>query len=294
MRGVLIQPYRPGHFSFCIAGLEQKEKRPDKRKKEGFSSGMIGLLGKKLGMTHVYDEYGRRVTVTAVQAGPCTVVRLREPRRDGYEAVQVGFEAVAETRVNRPRLGQFKQAGTSPFRYVREFRLTSADRPPTAASGSGSAEGQEGGWSVGQQLTVELFQDNELVDVTGVSIGKGFQGGMRRWNWSGGPRTHGSTSHRAPGSIGSTTTPGRVLRGHHLPGHMGHDRVTVQSVRIVRRDPANHLLLIEGAIPGAANALVEIRRSVKRPGVIRKPQAIQTVAEEEDDAAAKKAKAKKQ
>ena len=236
---------------------------------------MIGLLGKKLGMTHVYDDYGRRRAVTAVQAGPCTIVGLREHARDKYRAIQVGFGPIQEPKLTKPILGQFKKAGVSAFRYVREFRLS------------------DGEWKIGQQLTVELFQENELVDVTGTSIGKGFQGGVRRWNWKGGSQTHGSTSHRAPGSIGSTTTPGRVWRGHHLPGHMGADRVTVQNVRVARVDATHHLLLLEGAVPGAERELVMIRKSVKHPGMIKKPQAIQTVVEEEDEKLNRNAKAAK-
>ena len=233
----------------------------------------IGLLGKKLGMTHVYDEFGHRRAVTAVQAGPCTVLRLREHQRDGYQAVQVGFESVDEQRLSKPRRGAFIKAGTGAFRYVREFRLDTAE------------------FKAGQQLTVDLFQQYELVDVAGISIGKGFQGGVKRWNWKGGPQTHGSMSHRRPGSIGSTTTPGRVWRGHHLPGHMGQDRVTVQNLRILQLDAANHLLLIEGAVPGAENGLVVVTKSTKRPGVIKKPQAIQAVVEEEEEKGKKPAKA---
>ena len=235
----------------------------------------IGLIGKKLGMTHVYDDYGRRMAVTAVQAGPCTVLRVRDPKRDQYHALQVGFEPIKESKLTKPEVGQFKKVGSPPFRYVREFRL-----PPFAASGSGTATSE---WAVGQQLTVELFQEYELVDVTGISIGKGFQGGMKRWHWQGGPQTHGSMSHRAPGSIGSTTTPGRVWRGHHLPGHMGADRVTIQDVRIVRIDPANHLLLIAGAVPGAEQGLVMVKKSMKHPGVIKKPQTLQVVIEEDEN-----------
>jgi len=242
----------------------------------------IGLLGKKLGMTHVYDEFGHRWAVTAVQAGPCTVLRLREPKRDGYKAVQVGFEPIDEKRLSKPRLGAFKKAGTEAFRYVREFRL------PMAKNGGSVSEPE---WKAGQQLTVDLFQEYELVDVAGISIGKGFQGGVRRWNWKGGPQTHGSMSHRAPGSIGSTTTPGRVWRGHHLPGHMGDDQVTIQNLRILRLDPANHLLLIEGAVPGAEDGLVVVTKSKKRPGIIKKPQAIQAVVEEEEEKGKKPAKA---
>jgi large subunit ribosomal protein L3 len=141
----------------------------------------------------------------------------------------------------------------------------------------------EGEWKAGQQVTVELFKPYEIVDVTGTSIGKGFQGGMKRWHWRGGGATHGSMSHRAPGSIGSTTTPGRVWRGHHLPGHMGADRVTVQNVRIARIDPVNHLLLIEGTIPGAERQLVVISKSRKRPGLVKPPQAFQLVVEEDEN-----------
>jgi large subunit ribosomal protein L3 len=225
---------------------------------------MIGLLGKKLGMTHIHDEYGRRMAVTAIQAGPCTVTQLREPARHTYAAVQLGFEPIKESKLTKAQVGQFKKAGTGPFRHLREFRV------------------QDSEWTVGQELTVELFKEHELVDVTGISIGKGFQGGMKRWGWKGGPKTHGSTSHRGPGSIGSTTTPGRVFRGHHLPGHMGHARVTIQDARIVGLDPHHHLLLVEGAIPGAENGLVMIRKSIKRPGVIKKPQALQVIVEEEE------------
>ena len=229
---------------------------------------MIGLLGKKLGMTHAYDNYGRRKAVTAIQAGPCTVLQVREPKPHGYHAVQVGFEPVKESKLTKAELGQFKKAGTSPFRHVREFRV---------------AAGANGEWKPGQQLTVELFQQHELVDVTGVSIGKGFQGGMKRWHWRGGGATHGSMSHRAPGSIGSTTTPGRVWRGHHLPGHMGDDRVTVQNLRIMRLDTEHNLLLIEGAVPGAEGALLLIRKSMKRPGVVKKPQEFQAIIEEDEN-----------
>jgi large subunit ribosomal protein L3 len=228
----------------------------------------LGLLGKKLGMTHVYDEFGRRRAVTAVQAGPCTILALREAKPHGYRAIQVGFEPVKEKRVNKARLGQFKKAGTGPFRHVREFRL---------------ADDAEGEFAIGQQLTSDVFQQFEIVDVTGISIGKGFQGGMKRWHWKGGRASHGSMQHRKPGSIGSTTTPGRVIKGHHLPGHMGNDRVTVQNLRIARIYPEQHLLLIEGSIPGAEQQLVFIRKAQKNPGVIRKPQAFTAVIEDDEN-----------
>ena len=164
----------------------------------------IGLLAKKLGMTRVFNEHGRSVAVTVLQAGSCAVTQIKEPKTDGYRAVQVGFEPVTKaSRVTKALQGHFKKAGTDAFRYVREFRLPN----------EGNAA-----YAIGQPLTVEVFKEGEMVDVTGTSIGKGFQGGVKRWHWKGGPATHGSTSHRAPGSIGSTTTPGRVIKGHHLPG----------------------------------------------------------------------------
>ncbi len=244
----------------------------------------LGLLGKKLGVTHVYDEFGRRITVTVVQAGPCTIVGVREPARHGYQAVQLGFEPVDEKRLTNPRLGQFKKAGTAAFRYLKEFRLSPV--PAQAKEGETQPE-----LKVGQELTLSMFQEYELVDVGGTSIGKGFQGGMKRWNWKGGRETHGSMQHRAPGSIGSTTTPGRVIKGHHLPGHMGDALVTIQNLKIIKLDAENHLVLVAGSVPGAENGLVWIVKSAKKPGVVKKPIVIQT-DEGEDEEDAKKAKAK--
>ena len=236
---------------------------------------MIGLLAKKLGMTQLFNEHGRAVAVTVLQAGPCTVTQVKEPDKDGYHAIQVGFEPLpARAKLTKPLAGHFKKAGTGPFRYLREFRLLNGES-----------------YTVGQQLTVELFKEGELVDVTGTSIGKGFQGGVKRWHWKGGPATHGSMSHRAPGSIGSTTDPGRVIKGHHLPGHMGFDRVTVQNLRIMTIDPQAHLLLVEGAVPGPERELLTVRKSVKKPGVVVAAKKIQeTVIVEEEE---KKPKAKK-
>ena len=240
----------------------------------------IGLLAKKLGMSRAFNEHGRSVAVTVLQAGPCAVTQIKEATRDGYRAVQLGFEPVKKiSRVTRALQGHFRKAGTDTFRYVREFRLF-------------KDEGN-GAYSVGQQLTVELFKEGEIIDVTGTSIGKGFQGGMKRWHWKGGPATHGSTSHRAPGSIGSTTTPGRVYKGHHLPGHMGNDRVTVQNLRIMKIDPQAHLLVIEGAVPGPERRLVMVRKSMKRPGVVVAAKGLQELLIETDEDQRQKAKVKK-
>ena len=234
-----------------------------------------GLLAKKLGMAQLFNENGRAVAVTVLQAGPCTVTQVKTRDKDGYQAIQVGFEAVKETRVNKPRLGHFKKAGVSPFRYLREFRMSNGEE-----------------YTTGQQLTVQLFKEGELVDVAGVSIGKGFQGGVRRWNWKGGPETHGSMSHRAPGSIGSTTFPGRVVKGHHLPGHMGFDRVTLQNLRIMKLDPQANLLVVEGAVPGPEQRLVMVSRSVKRPGAVVAAKGLQVVEMVEVEEKRKTAKKK--
>ena len=236
----------------------------------------LGLLATKLGMTQLYNEHGRAVAVTVLQAGPCVVTQVKEPKRDGYRAIQVGFEPVEEKKVTKARLGHFKKAGTGAFRHVREFRI---------------ADGND--FAVGQQLTVELFKEGELIDITGTSIGKGFQGGVKRYHWKGGPATHGSMSHRAPGSIGSTTTPGRVLKGHHLPGHMGDDRVTIQNLRIMKVDAQEHLLVVQGSVPGPENRLITVRKSTKRPGVITAAKGLQDIVIDEEEEQKKSAKPKK-
>jgi len=236
----------------------------------------IGLLAKKVGMTQLFNEHGRAVAVTVLQAGPCIVTQVKTQKQDGYQAVQVGFGPVKDKQLTKPMQGHFKKAGVGPFRYLREFRLLDGDA-----------------YSVGQQLTVEVFKEGELVDVTGTSIGRGFQGGVKRWHWKGGPASHGSMSHRAPGSIGSTTFPGRVIRGHHLPGHMGFDRVTVQNLRVMKVDPQANLLLVEGAIPGPARRLVTVNRSVKKPGKIVAAKGMQVVEVEVEEKRKKPAPKKK-
>lgn len=202
-----------------------------------------GLLGKKVGMTHIFDGDGNVVPVTAVEAGPCFILELM----DSPVKVKLGFDSLKESRVNKPRLGYFKKIGVSPLRLIEEF---------------GSKDNKD--YKVGQEIKADLFQAGDYVNVTGISIGKGFQGGMKRWHWVGGPRTHGSTSKRRVGSIGSNTTPGRVWKGHHMPGHMGDARVTVQNLRVMQVDLENNLLLIKGAIPGSRNSYVTINRSFKK------------------------------
>jgi len=208
----------------------------------------VGLIGKKLGMTQLFSPEGRPVPVTVLEAGPCPVVRERTPERDGYRAVQLGFGEQDAKALTKPLAGQFTKLNVPARRILREFRL-------------GPEEKVEPGGSV----TVEIFKPGDRVDVTGRSIGKGFSGGMKRWHWKGGKQTHGSMSHRRPGSIGSSTDPSRVFKGHHLPGHMGDRTVTTQALVVVQVDPQQNLLLLEGSVPGGDGGIVLIRKSRKGP-----------------------------
>ena len=204
-----------------------------------------GLLARKRGMTQVFGEDGNATPVTVLEAGPCTVVQVKARATDGYDALQLGFESKRKN-VTKPMAGHFKKAGVAASRVVREIRLESVD-----------------GFQVGQTLSVDLFEAGELVDVTGVTKGQGFQGGMKRYGWSGGGASHGSMFHRAPGSIGASSDPSRVFPGHRLPGRMGATRITVSHLEVVRVVREQHLLVVKGAVPGATGGLVLIRKSVK-------------------------------
>lgn len=204
-----------------------------------------GLIARKRGMTQLFGEGGNAIPVTVLEAGPCTVVQVKTRATDGYEALQLGFEPKRKN-VTKPMAGHFKKAKVDPTRVLREIHLETTE-----------------GYQVGQTLTVELFKPGELVDVTGVSKGRGFQGGVKRHGWSGGPATHGSMFHRAPGSIGASSDPSRVFPGHHLPGRMGADRVTVSHLEVVRVVPEQNLLVVKGAVPGATGGLLLVRKSVK-------------------------------
>ncbi|SRR5712664_456776 len=207
-----------------------------------------GLIGRKVGMTQVFADDGNSVPVTVIQAGPCTVLGVRTRERHGYDALQLGFEA-KKKNVSKPVAGVFKKANLPPMRVVREIRLEKSE--------------QVQGYQVGQTMTAEVFTPGELVDVVSVTKGKGFQGGVRRYGWSGGDATHGSMFHRAPGSIGASSDPSRVWPGHHLPGRMGGVQRTVLNLTVVRVMPEQNLLLVRGAVPGANGALVMVRKSVK-------------------------------
>ena len=200
------------------------------------------ILGRKLGMTQVWDEDDNVVPVTVIQAGPCTISQVKTKATDGYEAVQIGFGEIKPKRVNKPLAGHFKAQGVEPMRYLREVRVEDASE-----------------YKTGDQVTVEIFADSKAVAVTGTSKGKGFQGTIKRWNFHRGPMTHGSRNQRRPGSIGQCAYPARVRKGLHMAGHMGNERVTVKNLKLVRVDAEQNLLLVKGAVPGGKNALVQVR-----------------------------------
>lgn len=207
----------------------------------------MGILGKKIGMTEVFNEEGKPLPVTVIEAGPCPVLQVKNIEKDKYSAIQLGFDNKKENLVNKPMLSKFKKINVPVKRFIREIRLNPDQK-----------------YEVGQEVKVDIFNTGDYVDVVGTSIGKGFQGGMKRWNWRGGKKSHGSTQHRAIGSIGSSTTPGRVFKGHHLPGRMGKAQVTVQNLEVVNIDKENNLLLLKGAVPGHENSYLIIKKSTRK------------------------------
>jgi large subunit ribosomal protein L3 len=205
-----------------------------------------GILGIKLGMTQVFSDDGTAVPCTVLQAGPCVVVQRRTKDKDGYEAVQLGLvEFVKPQRVNKAMTGHFKKGGVAPMRYVGEVGI----------------EDSKDEMKAGDRVLVDGFKVGEYVDVTGVSKGKGFQGGVKRWHYRGGDATHGSMFHRAPGGIGGSSFPSRVWPGQHFPGQMGNERKTSKNLRVVKVDAEENLLLVRGAVPGPAGAYILIRKA---------------------------------
>lgn len=207
-----------------------------------------GLLAKKIGMTQVFTEKGELLPVTVLEAGPCTVVALRAVHKDGYGAVQLGFGEAKEKRLNKPTAGHFKKAGVASHRHLREIRL----------KGDGSFE-------LGQALKADLFKAGELVDVTGISKGKGFSGQHKRHHFGRGPVTHGSHNIKQPGSIGSSSTPSRVYKGMRMAGQLGNAQATTRHLKVVRVDVDRNLLLLNGDVPGHANSIVLVRDSTRQP-----------------------------
>jgi len=207
---------------------------------------VTGIIGKKVGMTQLFDADGTVHPATVLKAGPCVVAQVKTPASDGYEAVQIGLVDAWPGRENKPSQGHFKKAGVPPTRVRREVRLKAGGEPVKP----------------GDQVNVSIFADGERVDVIGTSRGKGFQGVVKRHHFAGGRATHGSMFHRAPGSIGASSYPSRVVKGMRMGGHMGADRVTVRNVKVLRVDAENNLLMIEGSVPGGPNSVVVIRKAV--------------------------------
>jgi len=207
---------------------------------------VTGLLGKKVGMTQLFDTDGTVHPATVLKAGPCVVAQVKTAQGDGYEAVQIGLVEGRPTKENKATQGHFKKAGVPPTRIVREVKQAPGSEPVKP----------------GDQVNVSIFADGERVDVIGISRGKGFQGVVKRHHFAGGRATHGSMFHRAPGSIGASSYPSRVVKGMRMGGHMGADRVTVRNVKVLRVDAENNLLLLEGSVPGGPNSILLVRKAV--------------------------------
>ena len=206
-----------------------------------------GILGKKLGMTQVFDAEGRAIPVTVIEAGPCTVVQRKNVGTDGYDAVQIGFVPKKAHRAIKPMIGHFRKAGKGAFGALKEVRV-SAESPLDA----------------GQEIHVDIFKEGDLVDVTGQTKGRGFTGVVKRWNYKGGRATHGSMFHRAPGSIGASAWPSRVIKNIKMAGHYGNEKVTTLNLKVVGVQLEKNLLLVRGAVPGARNSLVFVRHAIKK------------------------------
>ena len=207
---------------------------------------MKALIGKKIGMTQIFDEKGNIVPVTAIEVGPCTVTQIKTVDQDGYQSIQLGFEDVKESKLTKPELGKFKKSKLTPKKYLREFPIESVE-----------------GINVGDESKADVFEVGDKVDIQGTSKGKGFQGVIKRHGQSRGPMGHGSMYHRRPGSMGPTSTPGRVFKGKNLPGHMGVETVTIQNLEVVKVDLDKNIILVKGSVPGAKKSILKIRKSVK-------------------------------
>ncbi|MBI4743423.1 MAG: 50S ribosomal protein L3 [Actinobacteria bacterium] len=204
------------------------------------------ILGKKIAMTQMFMEDGRVIPVTVVEAGPCVVTQIKTVEKDGYSAIQVGFGDIKERRTNKPLRGHFASNKLQLKKYLREFKVEDVSL-----------------YKVGQEVKTDIFNVGDKVDVSGVTIGKGFAGGIKRWGFSGGPASHGSHSHRIPGSIGASATPSRVYKGKKMPGHLGSVRRTIQNLEVVKVDVQNNLLFFKGNVPSAKGNLVVIKGAVK-------------------------------
>ena len=207
---------------------------------------MKALIGRKVGMTQIFNEEGHIIPVTAIEVGPCVITQIKTVEQDGYTAVQLGFGDVKENKLTKPVKGKFDKANVTPKKHLKEFRVDSVE-----------------GMNVGDELNADTFVVGDKVDVQGTSKGKGFQGVIKRWGQHRGPMGHGSMYHRRPGSMGPTSTPGRVFPGKHLPGHMGDVTVTVQNLEVVKVDLDKNAILVKGSVPGNKGSILKIRLSVK-------------------------------
>lgn len=207
---------------------------------------MKTIIGKKVGMTQIFDEQGKVIPVTVIEAGPCVVAQVKSVETDGYNAIQLGYGDVKPSKVNKPEKGHFAKANIAPKKHLREFRVESVE-----------------GVTVGTEVKADTFEIGDRIDVQGTTKGKGFQGVIKRHGQSRGPMGHGSMYHRRPGSMGPTSTPGRVFKGKKLPGHMGRVTVTIQNLDVVKVDMDKNVILIKGSVPGAKGAILKLRKSVK-------------------------------
>jgi large subunit ribosomal protein L3 len=206
----------------------------------------LGLIGRKIGMTQLFSEDGKSITVTVIEAGPCKVMQIKSNEKEGYNALQLGFLPKKMARVNKPLQGHFKKGGDSAFYFLKEFKMD--DVAP---------------YQLGQEINLDIFEVGQKVTVKGISKGKGFSGVIKRWGFGGGPASHGSNTHRRPGSIGASAYPARVMKGKKLPGHQGAATVTVENLEVFDRQPEKNLLFVKGAVPGGKKGMVTINLSKK-------------------------------
>lgn len=225
---------------------------------------MIGIIGRKIGMTQIFKEGGAHVPVTLIEAGPCPILQVKRIDKDGYQALQLGFGIKRERLINKPLKGHLKKSGTKSIRIIEEIRIDS-QRP----------------YKEGQFIDVDIFEPGDFVDVTGISIGKGFQGGIKRWHWKGGKESHGSMHHRQPGSIGASSFPSRVFKGHHMAGRMGGVQRTVQNLEVLKIDKEKHLIAVKGSVPGNENSYIIIKEAKKRPKIDKGPKEVERQKVEE-------------
>lgn len=224
---------------------------------------MKGIIGKKIGMTRIFDEHGDTVPVTIIKAGPCQITDIKTVDRDGYSAVQLGFEERKEKRVKKPQRIDFQKKSISPKKIIREikgFEIISEDK------NNKDKDDDQGkiGLKTGDEVNVNIFKPGDSVDITGVSKGKGFQGGVKRWGWSIGPKSHGSRCYRVPGSIGASADPAKVVKGKHMPGRMGGKKTTVKNIKIIKVEEEKNILAVKGSVPGSDIGYLVIKESLKQ------------------------------